>query len=327
MLLYDKKDIEKHRNFIRTLEEKEKNSAARKVKIILLPTSSPLNIKSSLVNIVYRPTYLTDPPYPTLLHIRGTGYNTSARYYSYITCSHLAEKSGCQVIDIDHRLAPEHPCWDLINDVYEAYKAIIKNARALKIDTDKIAISGYSSGGNLSALTAIKAKKNKFPLALQILISPITDLSRKLKKFKFFEDKDTFKETLAKWFIKLYLPNESNGSNPDISPFWSNCLTDFPPTYFLFGEFDRFRSDSESYSDKLNQFGFWTHKSLFKNEIHAMFWKNIRVIETVAAQLRMGLNLTTIPKAISPLFLKPSSASDKKLITVPDFILNNKRAA
>lgn len=319
MFEYSEEALCRHRNFISDLEQKEKKTPAENIERISL--SSLLNRenkKISLDHTVYRSTYLTstDPPYATLLHIRGTGYNTSARRYSEIICSHLAEKSGCQVIDIDHRLAPEHPCPASFTDVYEAFQDIIKNARALDIDTDKIAISGYSSGGNLSALTAIKAKKNKLPLALQILISPITDLSRSLsrnsKEFKLYEDKDTFPENLLNWFIDLYLQDEFCGLDPEVSPYWSSHLKGLSPTYFLFGECDRTRTDSEFYAHRLNQFSVWTHKCLFKNEIHSMFWKNIRVIETIAAMVRMGLNLITIPKAISTLFLKPSSAIKKK---------------
>mgnify|MGYP001603764204 FL=1 len=134
---------------------------------------------------------------------------------------------------------------------------------------------------------------------MQLLISPITDLSRKLKKFSHFEDKDSFPESLAQWFITLYLQGACNPRNPTISPYWSNNLSDLPPTYFLFGEFDRFRSDSEGYRNKLVKASVWTHTSIFKREKHSFFWHNIRAIETMATQLRMRFNLFAIPRSIT----------------------------
>ncbi|BBB14977.1 esterase/lipase/thioesterase [Candidatus Rickettsiella viridis] len=291
--------ISEHRKFILSLQQKEKRIAAKNV--IISPLFFSLENNNRLTAFIYRPFRLaSNKLYPTVLHIRGTGYNADARYYAYITCSHLAEKSSCQVIDLDHRLAPEYPCPIGFNDVYASIKSIIKNSEQLKIDPEKIAISGYSSGGNFAALAAIQAKTDKLPISLQLLISPITDLSRNLKKYSNFEKKDSFPLSLAQWFITLYLQQgASNPKSPLISPYWSNDLTNLPPTYFLCGEFDRFRSDSEGYRNKLAKAHVWTHMSVFKKENHSFFWHNIRVIETMATQLRMSFNLFSIPRSIT----------------------------
>lgn len=289
--------ISEHRKFILRLQQKEKRTAAKNVTISSLFL---LKSNSKLTAFIYRPSRLAiNKLYPTVLHIRGTGYNTEARYYAYITCSHLAEKSGCQVIELDHRLAPEYPYPIGFNDVYASIKLIIKNSEQLKIDPEKIAISGYSSGGNFAALAAIQAKKDKLPISVQLLISPITDLSRNLKNVSHFESKDSFPSSLAQWFITLYLQGAYNPKDPTISPYWSNDLNKLPPTYFLFGEFDRFRSDSEGYRNKLVKASVWTHTSIFKREKHSFFWHNLRVIETMATQLRMSFNLLAIPKSIT----------------------------
>ncbi|MES2141378.1 MAG: alpha/beta hydrolase [Pseudomonadota bacterium] len=305
-------NIEEHRNYILKLQEVEKRLPARNIKI--LPIIFTLQDGAKLFSFIYRPNNLKNPPYPTVLHIRGTGYNASASYHDYLTSSHLAEESGCQLIRIEHRLAPEYTCPIGFQDVYTSYQLIIKYAEQLQIDKDKIAICGFSSGGNFSALTTIQAVKDKLPLALQILISPVTDLSLSLKKFASFEAKDSFPKKLAHWFIELYLhKNKHDPQNPTISPYWSNDLTNLPPTYILFGEFDRFRSHSEAYANKLANFGVWTHKSLFKNENHMMYWNNIRVLETIATQLKMVFNLTSLPKAISPLFFQKKYKKSSKI--------------
>lgn len=293
----DKKRLSEHRDFILHIQKKEKRLPAKDVNITVMPMSFLIKDAHDLFLVIYRPHHLQNPPYPTLLHIRGTGFNTSARYYAYITCSHIAAHSGCQVIDLDHHLAPEYPYPRPFNDVYAAYKSVILHANFMQIDINKIAISGYSSGGNLAALVSIQAKNDNLPIAFQILISPILDLSRSLKKYLEFENKDSFPSSLMDWFITLYLQNNSNlFYAPQISPFWSNCLTGLPPTYFLFGEYDRFRSDSEVFYDKLNQLGLWACKYSFKEENHSAFWRNKQVVEVVSTQLKMGFNLTKIPR-------------------------------
>ncbi len=309
-----KKSAKKQRNFVLDLQKKEKRLGAKKdvnIRYIYLHSFfkvsqavPPLKLcsqagRSKLITFFYRPKRLRTAPYPTLLYIRGTAYCSSGRYYSYLTCSHLAEKSGCQVIDIDYRLAPEHPYPAGLQDVYDAYKFIIKYANFFQVDTNKLAISGYSSGGNFASLVAIKAKNAGLPLSLQILIAALTDLSGSLQSHKKFEDKDKFSRELADQLIELYLQNKIPTQDSLVSPYWSNNLLGMPPTYFLFGEFDRFRSENEAYAEKLKKFGIWTHKTLFKQEVHSMFWKNIRVLEVAANQLRMSFNLASIPRVPS----------------------------
>ncbi len=87
----DKKKLAEHRAFILRMQEKEKRSPAKNVKIILMPMSFLTKKTCDLFIVIYRSNNLQKPPYPTLFHIRGTGFNASARYYSYITCSHIAE--------------------------------------------------------------------------------------------------------------------------------------------------------------------------------------------------------------------------------------------
>jgi acetyl esterase len=306
---YNEQKLTKYRNLILRLQHNEKRTAAKNINIIPLPI--PLSDGNTLTALIYRPIEQNNNhrSYPTLLHIRGTGYIVSARYYAFITCSHLAEKSGCQVIDIDHRLAPEFPVPTGFADVYTAYQYIIDHAQLLQVDIQKIAVSGYSTGGNFAALAAIQAKKDKLPLALQILIAPLTDLSRSVRQFEHLENKDNFSNSLALWFVELYLQNKRHAQNPAVSPFWSKDLSELAPTYFLLGEFDRFRGDNEIYAQQLAQCGVWTHKSLFKNEDHNMFWANIYALETIAAQLKTAFGLNAMPKSIYPTFFK--STEDK----------------
>lgn len=294
--------ITEHRKFILQLEKEEKRTSVKEVKVSFFSVELD---KNTAHFFIYRPSYFQedtseDTIYPTILHIRGTGYNASASYYANIICSQLAEKSHCQVIDIDHRLAPEFKCPVGFNDSYAKIKYICNNPKIFKVDLNNVAILGYSSGGNFAALSAIQAKKDNLPISLQLLVSPLTDLSRSLKRYLSFEDKDTFPLPLAEWFIDLYLSDPSEKKSPSISPYWSelNDLNHLPPTFFLFGEFDRFRSDSENYRNKLIKAGVWTYKSIFKNTGHSFFWKDIRAIEKIGAQVYTAFNLSTIQRPI-----------------------------
>lgn len=284
-------DLTEHRKNISDweLSEAKKVNLSGQVKEFSFSISIP-----PYAIFIYRSHDLSSGPHPTLIYIAGTGFIASTRFFPRRACIELAKLSRCQVIEIKHRLAPENPCPTAIDDVYNTYTLIVKNSKRLKVDLNKLAICGYSSGGNLAALTAIKAKEENLPLFLQILISPLLDLSRSLNHFKCDEDKDGFSNTLAQWFIDSYLQQHPNRKDPRISPYWSDNLNKLPPTYLLVGQFDRFRSDTEAYFEKLNKL-VWAHKSVFKEEKHTFFWKRHDAVETVAIQSQYAFYLFSIP--------------------------------
>ena len=204
-----------------------------------------------------------------------------------------ATKEATREVEISPRLSDRITKLSKRLDKFIQLQETKKLATASKEDIKAMLESDLARVKNV----LIQAKKEKLPVVLQILISPLLDLSRSLKKYVKYENKDSFPNPLADWFIELYLQSEFNlHSSPEISPFWSNFLFNWPPTYFLFGENDRFRSDSEVFYTKLTQFGFWAHKSVFKKENHSVFWQKMNVLETVSAQLQMGLFLTKIPR-------------------------------
>ena len=93
-------------------------------------------------------------------------------------CRMLANESGCRVISVDYRLAPEHKFPAAVEDSYFATKWVSEHALELDIDPDRIAIGGDSAGGTLAAVVCQLAKQTGGPsLALQVLFCPVTDVS------------------------------------------------------------------------------------------------------------------------------------------------------
>ena len=63
-----------------------------------------------------------------------------------------------------------------MDDCIAATEFVFKNAEALNIDPDRIAVGGDSAGGNLAAVVALHARDaGGPPLCFQLLIYPATD--------------------------------------------------------------------------------------------------------------------------------------------------------
>ena len=80
----------------------------------------------------------------------------------------LADRAGCAVLAIDYRLAPEHPFPAGFDDMWAA----LEWARGRY---GRVAVGGDSSGGNLAAATALKARDTGVDLAAQVLVYPVLD--------------------------------------------------------------------------------------------------------------------------------------------------------
>ena len=247
---------------------------------------------------LYRPMLGTTGPLPTVLYIPGNAFVASETEYTYNICSRIAALSGYQVILLKHRLAPEFQAPIPFEDIKcTVNKLLLALNNPLNIDKSKVAICGYSSGGNLAALLAIYAKKNNLLIAHQLLISPVTDLSEALKGFKCHGNEDTaISQAFVDWFLKLYIPKKMNPNNPIISPYHSGVrdFQDLPPTDIVVGEFDRFREDAEKYAKRLNEQKNIVHLFKIKAGNHGTWWHNPAVIEMVVQRLRLSIGAESI---------------------------------
>ncbi len=62
--------------------------------------------------------------------------------------------SGCVVVSVDYRMAPEHRAPVAVEDCVDATTWVGVNGDVLRADTSRMAVAGDSAGGNLAAVVA-----------------------------------------------------------------------------------------------------------------------------------------------------------------------------
>ncbi|MFD0989905.1 alpha/beta hydrolase fold domain-containing protein [Mariniflexile jejuense] len=110
------------------------------------------------MDIYTNPT--TKTPTPIVINIHGGGWNHGEKESQTGFGSWF--KNGYAVANVEYRLVNVAPAPAAIEDVRCALIYIIKNAKALNIDTNKIVIMGGSSGGHLALMTGLLGNDKRF---------------------------------------------------------------------------------------------------------------------------------------------------------------------
>lgn len=119
------------------------------------------------------------------LYLHGGGYQMGSIKSHRALATRIALASGCKMLMIDYRMAPEHkfPC--AVEDAVKAYNFL----RLSGYSADNIIIGGDSAGGGLTVATLVRLRDTGVDLpAAAVCMSPWMDLSgtdeRLLKKEK-----------------------------------------------------------------------------------------------------------------------------------------------
>lgn len=222
---------------------------------------------------VYTPLNARAPLLPGMVFFHGGGFVIGDLETHDGLCRTLANESGCRIVSVDYRLAPEHPFPAAVEDCFAATEFVAAAAAELGIDAARIAVGGDSAGGNLAAVSALLAREKKGPkLGFQLLIYPVTQLGgpdtpsmRENAKGYFLE------KSSMEWFTRLYCPDLSHRTDPRLSPLLARDVSGLPPAYVITAGFDPLRDEGKAYADKLDAAGVPVTYVNYPGMIHGFF--------------------------------------------------------
>jgi acetyl esterase len=99
-------------------------------------------------------------PHPVLVYLHGGGW-VSGSPRTHRKLAHRFAEAGFLVVNVDYRLAPEHPFPAGFEDCIAAVRWAASEAGRFGGDPERLAIGGDSAGGNLSAATAIALARER----------------------------------------------------------------------------------------------------------------------------------------------------------------------
>jgi monoterpene epsilon-lactone hydrolase len=205
---------------------------------------APQSASINPVKIAERPAeWVCDPDTDdgrVMLYVHGGGYVQGSLASHRNLVFEIARSMKGKVLNLDYRLAPEHPFPAAVEDTVNAWAELLE----IGIDPKKASFGGDSAGGGLVIAALVSARDKGLPMpSCACCISPWTDLvgSGRTMDTKALEDPMVNRAAL-KFFSDFYADKEDK-SHPLISPLFAN-LAGLPPLLIQVGTAETLLDDS-----------------------------------------------------------------------------------
>lgn len=188
---------------------------------------------------------------PVLLFAHAGGWCLVSLDAGDTPCRALANATGCVVISVDYRLAPEHPYPTPLEDYYRALVWVAEQAERLGVDAARLIVGGDSAGANLAAGAALLARDRHGPaIAHQLLLYPPLDVDFDTPSYRAHGEGCYLTRAAMRWCWQTYL-----GAAWPCPPAYAAPLradpAGLPSATLAVNEYDPLRSEGEAYAHRL----------------------------------------------------------------------------
>jgi acetyl esterase len=188
-------------------------------------------------------------PHPVVVYLHGGGWIGGSTKTHRKLGMQFAE-AGYLTINVEYRLAPEHPFPAGLEDCVYAVKWAGDNAKRWNGDVSRLAVGGDSAGGNLTAatLTSLAAEKYAGPAKPKaaLLIYGLFDFPATIKREK---------ADLIDGMVKAYAGAGYPAilEDPRVSPLRAVKPGALPPSFVICGTADPLLPETHAMADALKR--------------------------------------------------------------------------
>ncbi len=232
---------------------------------------------------------------PGLIYFHGGGFVAGSLDTHDPICRSLTNASGCRVLSVDYRLAPEHPFPAAVADGNVATAWIAAHTRELAIDPDRLGLCGDSAGATLAAVVCqMTTAARQVRLACQFLLCPIMDCAAESESRVSFVRGFLVDRAILEHDLNQYLRADADRTDPRISPLHALDLRDLPPTCIHTAEFDPLRDEGRAYAERLQSAGISTIFRCHPGMIHLFYGMRTLIPYADTAFRLMGADIRSL---------------------------------
>ncbi|MEU9122786.1 alpha/beta hydrolase [Streptomyces sp. NPDC048506] len=190
---------------------------------------------------------------PGVLYLHGGGFAYGELDGPSPMARDACAAAGAVVVNVHYRLAPEHRYPAGVEDCYAALEWMVASAAELGVDTGRIAVTGASAGGGLSAAVCLMARDRQGPrIAWQGLLIPcLDDRDHTASRRRITDRRIINGRGIARTWDTYLGPDRGPDVPAYAAPARATDLAGLPPAYVLTCGLDPLRDEGLDYAHRL----------------------------------------------------------------------------
>lgn len=191
-----------------------------------------------------------------LVYFHGGFYVAGSLDMYHPLSARISKASGCAVLLVDYRLAPENPTPAAVDDALTSFRWMRQNGPNGKAPANRTFIAGDSAGGGLTLATIMRLRDEGEELPdAAVTISALTDLALTGESITSRSEVDPMirNTDLLPDIYNLYLSG-ADPKTPQASPLYGD-FSGFPPLLVQVGDYEVLLNDSIRFADKAKSAG------------------------------------------------------------------------
>jgi acetyl esterase len=204
---------------------------------------------------------------PLLVYFHGGGFTIGSIASHDILCRELSRLSGCAVVSVGYRLAPEYRFPVAFEDAWDAIFHLSRHGGWHGLDSSRLALGGDSAGGTLAATCAILARDSGIPIGLQLLFYPGTAADQSAASHQRFAEGLVLEKAHIDWFFDHFIARAQR-SDWRFAPLEAQDVESVAPAWFGLAECDPLVDDGIAYADKLRAAGVAVQLEIYRGVTH-----------------------------------------------------------
>ncbi|MEJ7725522.1 MAG: alpha/beta hydrolase [Actinomycetes bacterium] len=203
---------------------------------------------------VYRP-YSADGSTrlpPAYAHLHGGAFVMRFPRMDDFFARFVAAEAGAVVVNVDYDVAPQHRFPVAQHQAHDVLGWIAEHGAEIGCDGERVAVGGFSAGGNLAASACLQARDSgTCRPRLQVLGVPSLDVAEPSTAKRSTHPHPMITTRLLELVRAVYFTDEAARATPYASPLCAADLAGLPPAVVITGEHDVLRAEGDAYAERL----------------------------------------------------------------------------
>lgn len=204
---------------------------------------------------VYRP-HDPAPSAPAYVHFHGGAFLMRYPRMDDFFARIVAAELGAVVVNVDYDVAPQVRFPVAQHQAHDVAAWVAGHGEQLGIDGSRVALGGFSAGGNLAASAALQARDlGSFSPASQFLGVPSLDVAGDVSAKTSPLARPMIGTSMLDLVRATYFPDVPSRSSAYASPLRAPSVKGLPPTVLVTAEYDLLRAEGDAYAERLREAG------------------------------------------------------------------------